>query len=118
MPRSFARLFQAAGRIDLCIKELQVAVKLDPEDPGLRVEFGQAWEAAGNLPSAIREYRAALALDKNHVAAHYSLANALEKSHLTLEAKAAWQHYVQIATGNPREASRLAVGLAHLQQLK
>ncbi|HEY2797843.1 MAG TPA: tetratricopeptide repeat protein [Thermoanaerobaculia bacterium] len=59
--------------------ELAIAVKREPGDASLRVDYGRSLERSGDATAAEAEYREALRLDPSFSAAHYALGTLLAR---------------------------------------
>ena len=103
-----------AGRREEGARELQTALRLDPEIPRTIVASGIQYSRKGLLKKAILEFSIALMFDPDMVDAHYNLGLALqEKGWLD----AAIEHYQRAVTLAPRfEEAHVNLGIAHAEK--
>ncbi|MGA3067509.1 MAG: tetratricopeptide repeat protein [Tepidisphaeraceae bacterium] len=85
-----AMIASQTGRHDLALELLRRAIALNPTDPELHNNLGNALTESKLLPAAIAAYRQATALRPNFAEAHYNLANALTRNQQFEEAIAAY----------------------------
>lgn len=71
------RMFAAAGENDAALAELQVALKLDPNDAGLQRDLADIYAASGKQELAANGYRALLSSHPNDAELHARLGKAL-----------------------------------------
>lgn len=74
------------GSIDWLVRSFQRAVALDPDDPDLRTELGEALREQGKTKEARSEFERALTLDSRHRNAKLFLALLIEEEGDTEEA--------------------------------
>ncbi len=70
---NLGKAYQSQGFIDSAIGQYRIAIKLDPDNPALRINLGTAYRAKGYIDSAIEQYRAVNNLNPDYAAAYYNL---------------------------------------------
>ncbi len=101
---------------------------IEPKNPGLLLQFGQALMLAGQLPEAQVQIRAAIAVDPSYGLAWYRLGQLLDNAKRVPEAEAAYRKAIQTDPANvePRKAlaglltenKRIPEAIQELEQAK
>ncbi len=114
LPRIFLAMhWQELGHPELALQQLDIASRIDPNNPAINAELGAIYAAQGDTRSAIAAYRQATDLAPNDprfwkLLAQFSLANEIEVSTLGLPAA---RNAVVLDPSDP--ASLDALGYAH-----
>jgi tetratricopeptide (TPR) repeat protein len=90
------RMLAADGQLDAAIGELQNALKLAPDNPGVQRDVADVYSLAKKYPEAEAAYRALLAANKNDAALHLGLGQALLKQRKFPEAQQELMTAVQL----------------------
>ncbi|MBF0214495.1 MAG: tetratricopeptide repeat protein, partial [Magnetococcales bacterium] len=82
-----AQTLRAMGRIEAAEERFRTALRLAPEDPAIRVNFGAMLQEAGRIEEAVTHYRQALERHPELVEAHFNLGSALGELNQNEEAE-------------------------------
>lgn len=100
------------GRLTEAVRELSLALELNPGDVVTRLAMGDALLRQGKAPEAVDEYRRASEAEPYYAEAAYKLGDALERAGQREAAVAAYTRALQVAarswTNRGRAESRLA----------
>lgn len=84
------------GRFDESVRELKVALELDPVSPIINTGLGRAYYSAREYDRAIEQYRKTLDMEPNFAEAHFQLALAYEGKHMYDEAATEYEKSAQL----------------------
>lgn len=107
-------IYAEQGRLDEAIKELQAALRTNPDHAEAHSRLGMAFGRQGRWDEAIREYQIALRINPNDFKAHGNLGATYAHQRLWDEAVYEYQAALRI---NPNHAeSHVGLGDAHARQ--
>ena len=95
--------------------EMDLAVQIRPDDPGLRYQYGYTLASLKKLPEAEKQLRSAIAIDPDYAVPHFVLGQVLEARSQTDNASIEYQSFLARA---PRVDPRRDEALARVQALK
>jgi len=100
------------------IAEFKEVAELMPDDPVVRFGLAGAYLDAGQSENAADEYREAIRLTPDYSAAHRGLGRALERAGRIVEARAADQQGLEVATrtGDLQTGKEIEVFLRRLEK--
>jgi Flp pilus assembly protein TadD len=99
--------FYKAEAYDLAIVQLEQAVRLAPESPGIHFNLGGAYYGKGRVADAEREFQTVLQLGPDHVRAHWFRGLCLERLERTAEAVDEFEWVLAHSTGTREARSAL-----------
>ena len=100
-----------SGRVPEAFAEQVEALRLMPDEPGIRVNMGVTLLSVGRVDEAIDHLTEALKRDPGHVLAHYNLGNALLAQGRRDEAIAHYRQALRLQPANAPALNRLGVAL-------
>jgi len=97
-----------SGRDAEAVTHLSAAVRLQPDQPDVRVNLGLALARTGEIVEAVEQYREALRINPGHARAYNGLAWCLIEQGHTSEAINLYREAMRLEPRWPLPASRLA----------
>jgi Flp pilus assembly protein TadD len=103
---------------DLAIVQLEQAVRLAPESPGIHFNLGGAYYGKDRVADAEREFQMVLTLAPDHVRAHWFRGLCLERLGRLAEAVDEFEWVLSHSTGTreARSAREEIAAIGHLRQ--
>ena len=99
---NLASAYKHLGLYKLAIREIQQALKKDPDSASSHDSLGVLLEKTGKTELALTEYRTALSLDPGHGSAHFNLGVALARQGKSDEAQTHFQTANQAHPDDPK----------------
>jgi tetratricopeptide (TPR) repeat protein len=105
------------GQIDEAIRELQEAVRLNPDYADTHNNLGAALEQKGQIDEAIRQYQEALRLKPDYADAHYNLGFTLGRIGQIDEAIRQFQEAIRLKPDHAEAHNNLGIALVMKGQI-
>ena len=114
---NLGRALLEKGQVHEALKQLQVALEINPRNVEARNNLGNAFLRRGQLDEAIAQYRKALEINPSYPEVHYNFANALVRKGEFDEAVVQFQKALEINPGYADARNSLGVALVQKGQL-
>lgn len=106
----------ADGASDWAITSYANAIRLDPNNPRLRIDLGGIYFQLEDLDSAIRLFEQAATLKPDYANAHYNLAVALSRNNQTERAIGSYQRVLELVDPTTADYTKALEELNQLRQ--